>query len=221
MLRKTLDVPFEIKEVDDSGAFSGYASVFDVIDSGKDVVKSGAFARSLNRWSESGRMPALLWQHDQERPLGVYTMMQEDEKGLYVEGLLLKDDVQLAREAYALMKARAITGLSIGYKVMNAQDGFNNTRHLMDLELFEVSLVTFPMNDSARIDMVKSSLESGNLPSLRDFEKLLREAGFSKSQATAITNRGLAELIRSESGEDGKKSRGADIQNALSILRSQ
>ncbi len=151
--RKTLDFSLEIKALDEHGRFAGYASVFGVVDNQRDIITSGAFLQSLvNRTHEI----KLLWQHQQEEPIGVFDTVFEDERGLYVEGRLLLD-VQRAREAYALLKAGAVSGLSIGYSPvryrMNAETG---VRHLLEVDLWEVSLVTFPANEAAGVTMVKS-----------------------------------------------------------------
>ena len=208
------DLSFEIKAVSDDGLFSGYASVFDNVDSYGDIVRKGAFVESIGEWEAKGKMPPILWNHDPSDPIGVYTKMQEDEKGLYVEGKLLIDDVPRARQTHALMKAGAIDGLSIGYKVKEYSfDVENDIRELLKLNLGEVSIVTFPANPETRIEAVKSRLDAGELPTLPEFEKFLREAGFSKSQATAIAGHGLRKLL-SDSAPEAKS-----IQNALNILK--
>lgn len=190
-----LDTHLEIKSVSDSGVFAGMGSVYSVIDQGDDVVAPGAFGASLKEWSAKGRMPALLWQHNQREPIGAYTKMQETDAGLYVEGqLCLK--TQRGAEAYELMKMKAISGLSIGF--ITRQDSYDQksgVRTIKQGDLMEVSLVTFPMNDDARIQTVKS------IELITDFksaEAYLRESGLSKSAATAIVGR-IKALVRSES----------------------
>lgn len=218
MNRKTLDVPFEIKAVSDDGLFSGYGAVFGNVDLGGDVIHSGAFTKTISEWSGRKRMPPILWNHDRNEPLGVYTAISEDEKGLYVEGRLLVNEVQRAKEIHALMKAGALDGMSIGYGIKRREyDEETGVRHLKELSLYEVSIVTFPMNESARVDAVKSALDAGKLPTLPEFEKFLREAGFSKTQATAIASGGLAKLLRSESGDTEAKQ---TLSDALAILKS-
>ncbi len=133
----------------------------------------------------------------------IYSSLKEDDTGLYVEGALLKDAVRQAAESYALMKAGAVSGLSIGYYVRASSfDEKTGIRTLQKVDLVEISLVTFPANDEARIDAVKSKIAHGELPSLNEFERFLREAGFSKTKAAVIANRGLAHLLRSESAGD-------------------
>lgn len=197
---KIRDFNLEIKAVSDDGLFSGYGSVFDVVDTYGEVVERGAFTETLATIAAKGRAVPVLWQHRSGQPIGVYTNMKEDSHGLWVEGRLLKDDVQQAKEAYALLQAGAVSGLSIGYYVRD--DSFDQkagVRRLKKLELVEVSLVTFPANEESRVDAVKFALSQGTLPDLPGFERLLREAGFSKSQAVAIASHGFKHLLRSES----------------------
>lgn len=191
---KTLDVPFQIKAVNEDGLFSGYGSVFGVKDSYSEIVAPGAFSESIDT-----RMPSLLWQHRTGEPIGVYTSVKEDGVGLYVEGQLALKTVRGA-EAYELLKMGAISGLSIGFNTReDSYDKVSGIRTLKKVELWEVSLVTFPANDAARVTDVKELIESGDLPSLKEFERFLREAGFSKTQAAAVAGKGLAHLLRSES----------------------
>lgn len=208
------DLSFEIKAVSDDGLFSGYASVFDNVDSYGDIVRKGAFVESIGEWEAKGKMPPILWNHDPSDPIGIYTKMQEDDKGLYVEGKLLIDDVPRAKQTHALMKAGVIDGLSIGYRVKEYLYNVDEeVTDLIKLSLREVSIVTFPANPETRIEAVKSRLDAGELPTLPEFEKFLREAGFSKSQATAIAGHGLRKLL-SDSAPEAKS-----IQNALNILK--
>ena len=176
---------FELKrEPDADGVFEGYASIFGVVDQGMDVVERGAFTKSLG----SGRKVKLLWQHDMAQPIGVWDEIKEDERGLFVKGRILKD-VQKGKEAMALMRAGAIDSMSIGYRTIEAMDeGNGRVRKLMEVELHEVSLVTFPMLPDAVITDVKS------IKTIREFEKALRDAGFSQKEAKAIAADGFAGL---------------------------
>jgi len=177
-----LDVPFKIKAVSEDGLFSGYGSVFGVIDSYKEVVAPGAFAESLSQ-----RTPALLWQHRSSEPIGVYSAIREDQTGLYVEGRLALKTTRGA-EAYELLKMGAISGMSIGF--MTREDSYDRVtgiRTLKKVDLWEVSLVTFPANDAARVSGVKSI---DTIESLADAEAFLREAGgLSRREATALVSR--------------------------------
>lgn len=189
----------ELKEFGEDGLFGGYGSVFGNTDSYGDVVMPGAFKRTLADHKRRKTMPKLFWQHDPWRPIGSWLSMEEDEVGLKVEGRL-NMDVQQGREAYALLKAGDIDGLSIGYQVVKSEDDeTENIQRLKELKLIEVSVVSLGANDRALVDAVKN-IREGGLPSLPEFEAFLREAGFSKSEATAIAGNGLARLLRSESG---------------------
>jgi HK97 family phage prohead protease len=187
---KTIDVPFEIKAVNEDGIFSGYGSVFGVVDSYNEILVAGAFSESLE-----GRMPSLLWQHRSGEPIGVYTGVKEDAVGLHVEGQLALKTARGA-EAYELLKMGAISGLSIGFNTReDAYDKVTGIRTLKKVDLWEVSLVTFPANDAARVTGVKAISE---LQTLSEIEECLRDAGFSKSEALAIVGRVKA-IARSDS----------------------
>jgi HK97 family phage prohead protease len=186
--------------VGEDGTFEGYGSVYGVVDSYQEVVSAGAFADSLAELNAKQRRVPVLWQHRSDQPIGVYLELTEDDTGLFVKGQLLINDVALAREAHALIKAGAVTGLSIGYWIRESSfDEKTGIRTLTKLDLVEVSLVTMPANDEARVEAVKFKLAHGELPNMKEFEKLLREAGFSKTQSAAIASRGLTHLLRSES----------------------
>lgn len=128
----------------------GYASLFGLTDQGGDAVLPGAFAASLKRLAGKGDKVRMLWQHDPTRPIGVWDEIREDDKGLWVKGRLLTDVAQ-AREAAALIQAGAIEGLSIGYRTIRAERDQKGRRTLAEVELWEVSLVTFPMLPEAKV----------------------------------------------------------------------
>ena len=214
MNRKSFNL--NIKAVQEDGFFSGYGAVFGNVDWYNDVILHGAFQKSLQRWEEKGKMPPVLWNHNDGEPIGVYTNIYEDEKGLFVEGRLLIDDVPRAKSTHALLKAGAIDGLSIGYKTKKANQQTNGIRELIELDLGEISIVTMPANEESLITSVKSKLEEGELPTLPEFEKLLRESGFSKSQATAIAGKGLRHLL---SESEDERFQAKSISNALNILK--
>ena len=214
MNRKSFNL--EIKAVQEDGFFSGYGAVFGNVDWYNDVILHGAFQKSLQRWEEKGKMPPVLWNHNDGEPIGVYTNIYEDEKGLFVEGRLLIDDVPRAKSTHALLKAGAIDGLSIGYKTKKANQQTNGIRELIELDLGEISIVTMPANEESLITSVKSKLEEGELPTLPEFEKFLRESGFSKTQATAIAGKGLRHLL---SESEDEKLQAKSISTALSILK--
>jgi len=136
--------------VRDGTVIEGYASIFGKCDQGGDVVSAGAYARSLTALGAAGRKVKMLWQHDPAQPIGVWDEVREDGRGLYVKGRILTD-VEKGREAAALIGAGAIDGLSIGYRTVRAQKDGKGQRLLSELELWEVSLVTFPMLPDARV----------------------------------------------------------------------
>lgn len=152
-MKQRTSFALELKSLDAAGRFAGYASVFDVTDSQRDVMRVGAFRNSLKQ----RKYPVqLLWQHQWESPIGVLEQVFEDTHGLYVEGRLLLE-VARAKEAHALLKAGAIRGMSIGYNVKRARrDPDSGVRELLEVELWEVSLVTLPANEAAQVTVVKS-----------------------------------------------------------------
>jgi HK97 family phage prohead protease len=185
-MNKTLDFGFQLKSLSDTGTFSGYGSVFNVEDSYGDIVAPGAFADSLAAQKTAGRLPAMLWQHRSAEPLGVYTAMAEDNLGLKVEGQIALNTVRGA-EAHALLKMGALSGLSIGY--VTREDSFDRVTGITTLkkvDLWEVSLVTFPANDAARVQGVKT-IEV--IEDLKTAEKYLRDAGLSRKEAVAFIAR--------------------------------
>ncbi|MEM6887162.1 MAG: HK97 family phage prohead protease [Pseudomonadota bacterium] len=136
--------------IEDSHLISGYASLFGAVDQGRDVVAPGAYKRSLEALAVKGGSVKMLWQHDPTQPIGIWEDVFEDDRGLWVKGRLL-DSVAKGREARALIEAGAIDGLSIGYRTVRATKNSEGHRLLTELELWEVSLVTFPMLPSARV----------------------------------------------------------------------
>ncbi len=189
MEMESKNLPFELKNSEENGVFEGYAAVFGNKDAWDDVIAPGAFARTLQQHKSRKSMPALLWQHDSRQPIGVWESMKEDDRGLYVKGRLLKEDVYRAREAYALLKAGALSGMSIGYYARDySMDEKTGVRTLKEIELMEASLVTFPANDKARVDSVKAA----GITTIREFEAALRDVlGFSATEAKRIASCGF------------------------------
>ena len=136
--------------VEEGHRISGYASVFGQRDKGGDTVLPGAYTASLKRLAARGEKVRMLWQHDPAQPIGIWDKVFEDAHGLHVSGRLLPD-VARAREAKALLEAGAVDGLSIGYRTLRAEPVAGGGRRLVELDLWEVSLVTFPMQAEARI----------------------------------------------------------------------
>ena len=133
--------------MDGAARIEGYASLFGQPDHSGDIVQPGAYAASLA--ARDGRVK-MLWQHDPAQPIGIWEELREDARGLWVKGRLL-DATQKGREAAVLVQAGAIDGLSIGYRTTRAAKDGKGRRLLSELELWEVSLVTFPMLPSARV----------------------------------------------------------------------
>lgn len=202
----------ELKASDEDGTrtIEGFGSVFGNVDSYGDIVMPGAFMESLK-----SRKPAMLWQHRSDMPIGVWDEMEETKKGLKLKGRILP--TQLGNDAYTLAKEGALTGLSIGFSTKKYEiDEKKKVRKLTELELFEVSLVTFPANDKATITNVKSRPQT-----LREFEEFLREAGlFSREEATTVALRGFKALSTQGEPDEGvaKAALGA-INKATSILK--
>ena len=156
--RKFCRIGEEIR-VTDGTVIEGYASCFGIRDKGGDVVLPGAYAASLKVLAAKGARVKMLWQHDPAQPIGVWDIVREDGRGLYVKGRLLTD-VEKGREAAALIAAGAIDGLSIGYRTVKAEKDGKGQRLLAELELWEVSLVTFPMLADARVGAKGDSPEA-------------------------------------------------------------
>ena len=184
-----LDIKTELKAYGDddddedkgAGEFEGYGSIFGNTDLGNDVIQKGAFKRSLRK--RGPKQVKLLYQHKTDMPIGVFDEIREDDKGLYVKGRLALQ-TQAGREAYELMKMGALDGLSIGFKV--DPKGYNYERRtkrrvIDEVDLMEVSLVTFPMNPKAYVRSVK-----GQDITIREWENGLRDAfSISRSEAKA------------------------------------
>ena len=191
-------------------AFSGYGAVFGNLDSYGDVIAKGAFKRTLRDYRQADRLPPMLAQHGgflsaaDLMPIGVWTKMVEDDTGLVVEGRL--SDTARGNEAYTLLKDGALSGLSIGYVTKEFALGTRPgepRRTIKDIDLLEVSLVTFPANDRARIDQVKAAARSLSTTDWRDLEGALRDEGLShrdaKKAASALKNL----LLRDAGDADG------------------
>lgn len=203
----------EVKANED-GTIEGYGSVFSVIDNYDDTIAKGAFANSLTAHKSAGTMPAMLWQHDADKPIGVWTEMVEDAKGLRLKGQLALETV-LGKEAQALLKMGALNGLSIGFVSRKwSYDEATDVRTLTEVDLWEVSLVTFPANTSARVTSVKAA-EVGQIQTVRQAEKALRDAGFSDEAAKAY----VAQIKRVVLDErDAHKATAAALKAANHLL---
>jgi len=201
MEHKTLKL--EVKAEDDN-TFTGFASTPD-LDQGGDVVAKGAFARTI---AQRGGKIKMLWAHKSDAmPVGTYTKVEEREGGLYVEGKV--SDTSAGRDVMTLLRDGAIDSMSIGFIPKEADYNEDGVRVIKDLDLFEVSLVNFPMNEMAMITSVKSL-------DVREIERVLREAGLSRSQAKAIAGAGVKRLREAGTEEDEL----AEMKAALDKFRS-
>ena len=198
--RQTKFAGLKLQTVAGDGFFSGYASLFGAADLGRDVIERGAFAASLAERGASG--VRMLFQHDPAEPIGAWSVLREDERGLYVEGRLAAG-VARAREVHDLMKAGALDGLSIGFEAVRARsEPGTGLRHILQADLWEISVVTFPMLPGARVTDVK---RHPAFPTKRELERrLTREAGLTRSEARALMAKGFAGLIgtRDAAGPD-------------------
>jgi HK97 family phage prohead protease len=208
-MTERMEFKFASDGVDEkTGEFSGYGAVFGNIDTHGDVIEPGAFKDSLAEWGVRGAYPAMKMMHGSaanpftgsDLPIGVWTDMREDTKGLRVAGKLSGLNTDRGRFNYALMQDGALNGLSIGYKALRLSRNTSPQikRSLATVKLMEVSLVPQGSNEQALIDDIKSILGGGELPTVRQFEEFLRDAGgFSKSLAAGIASKATP-LLRGE-----------------------
>lgn len=195
-------VPLDLKAVAEDGEFEGYLSTFGNVDRGMDMVMPGAFRRTLKERKLSSIK--LLRDHDTRKVIGKWLSMDEDDRGLKVRGKLFAGTVQLATETLALMREGALDAMSIGYRTIKAQwDEEQGVRKLLDLDLWEGSIVTFPMNEMATVDAVKTDL------TITDVERILREGGAPGAFAKLVAIHGFEGATkrlgsRREGGEGGK-----------------
>lgn len=213
---------FAIKALSEDGEISGYGAVFGNRDSYGDVILPGAFKRSLGDHRRNKSRPKMFWQHDPSQPIGSWTEVVEDDKGLLVTGLL-NMDVQRGREAHALLKAGDIDGLSIGYRVVKAsEDETEAVMLLKELTLVEVSVVSQPANPLATVSAVKAAeledlrarLAAGDRLQPREMEELMKEFfGFTNSEAERAAGSFLAD-VQGAPAETGPDDFWAAIRNA-------
>jgi HK97 family phage prohead protease len=168
------------------GIIEGYASLFGEIDQARDMVVSGAFTQTLKQ--RGLRKIPMLFQHDPSEPVGVWLELREDLRGLWARGRLIPD-VMRARELLALLQAGAVDGLSIGYRTQRGQiEPRTRVRKLYQVDLWEISIVTFPLLNGARVSAVKQALPSRSRTAAeRDWTQLMRKQ-MSGSQLTGLTS---------------------------------
>lgn len=193
----------DIKSVDEAGLITCYANTFNYVDKANDETIQGAFKKTIAEHKAKGTMPKMLFNHNRNEPIGKWISMEEDDHGLKMTGQLILE-VQRAREIYALLKADAINGFSIGYTVKQQQyDRINKITKLLEVNLGEVSIVPFPCNDQSILTSIKSILETGEIPQPSIIEKeLVNHFGLSKSQALAFMAAGYKGLNKDISVTD-------------------
>ena len=221
-----LDVPFELKAIEvlrlddglEAGVFEGLASSFGNQDMAGDVVEPGAFRDSLARPDRI----KMLWQHDARAPIGTWERIVETDAGLKVKGRLVLE-VQKAREALALLRSGALDALSIGFSVPRGGavlDRERGQRRILKVDLWEVSIVTFAANPKARIERVKTRADA--LPSAREFERfLMRDAGFSRSQARTVLGSGYKALLTRRDAGGGLDELAARIRRVAAMVAAE
>lgn len=224
-LRETKFVSGSLEQIRLDGSFSGYASVFNEVDLGNDLVAPGAFAASLaKRGPQNIRM---LFQHNPDEPIGTWSHIEETSHGLHVKGQITTG-ASKGSEVLELMRAGAVDGLSIGFRTMRSrQDPVSGARRILEADLWEISIVTFPMQESARIDDVKGVAAwqrnwKREIPSIREFERwLVRDAGLSRSDAHLVITKGYRHAFGQRDAAIGSPMLAKRIRNAANLIQSQ
>ena len=201
MQRPNITVPLEIKGLNNR-EFTGHGSVFGNRDYGGDIVLPGAFKRSLAQHHKSGGLPAMFWMHNAAKVPGKWLRMSESKKGLAVKGVLAP--TPLGDEVHTLLKMQAVSGMSIGYRTLDQDYDKDGNRLIKEAELWEVSVVSLPMNPLAQVTHVKTRLsERGEyVPSIREFENILRGVGCSYDISKRIITKVYEDELRDEVTHD-------------------
>jgi hypothetical protein len=200
----------ELKFAGKQGEFSGYGAYYGNKDAHGDVIAAGSSSNSLEEWKERGKWPPMLLQHggfgigaDDMLPIGEWTHMEENNRGLKVDGRLFAMNTERGQYVYEGLKSGVLDGLSIGFRVRAEEVGEKpGERIIKDIDLWEVSVVTFPANTRARVTTVKSL----TVEELRDLEVALGERGVSRK------DRGIAvayfkQWLQRDAGEPGNAPR--------------
>jgi HK97 family phage prohead protease len=198
---------FEVKSLSASGEIEGFASTY-TVDQGGDKVMPGAFAKSIA--ARPGGVP-MLWSHRPDEPIGLWTALTENKAGLYVKGALVMT-VAKAQETFDLLKAKVLSGLSIGYRTVKADfDQQTGVRQLKELDLQEISICTFPMNPEARVVAVKAA----DITSEREFERFLHNCGFTRTRAKILA-KGFVPATKGQRDADQ-----AEVSEIVASIRAQ
>jgi len=215
-------INFEIKQdsLTEQGTFEGYASIFGNEDNHGDIVLKGAFTDTLKETK-----PKLLYQHDPRKPVGVFDEVREDDKGLYVKGRLLLEN-SLAKDVYALIKGGAISGISIGYQTVKSRwDEENEVRYLEKVKLYEASIVTFPANESATVENVKSEqptkINIEEIKNIREAERVLKNKtkGLTREEITGIVSKIKDVSIQEYLKENKAKETNSEMQAVVDLAK--
>lgn len=174
-----LDTEIKAESNGNERTFEAYASVFGNVDNDNDIIVKGAFTETILK-----RTPKLAYQHDIKKLVGVVKEIKEDETGLLIKGEFL--NTPLGDQVYEEVKAGAINQMSVGFRTKDSDFDGKGQRIIKDVDLFEVSFVTFPANESARVTSVKAD----GCKTVRDFEKILRDVGFSRTKAKSLASHG-------------------------------
>ena len=190
-MKSNLTIPLQIKAISDR-EFEGHGSIFGNEDLGGDVVIPGAFQRSLAAHRKANSLPQMFWMHDPSRVPGKWLSMSEDDSGLKVKGILA--DTPLGNEIHTLLQMDAVKGLSIGYRTIDQDFDDDGRRLLKEIELWEVSVVSLPMNPLAQVAHAKSQLSAIGeyVPTLKEFGHILRNAGCSRSVTKRLVHNMLS-----------------------------
>lgn len=195
--------------------FDGHGGIFSNVDYDGDIIVPGAFKRSLARHKANGDLPAMFWMHNPEKMPGKWLEMYEDDKGLAVKGTLAP--TPLGDEIHTLLEMKAVRGMSIGYETLDRDYDSDGNRLIKEVELWEVSIVSLPMNPLARVVHVKTQLsECGEyVPSLREFESILRDVGCTRTVAKRIIAKVYDGEEKPDDHRDGEQ---AEVEAAEALV---
>ena len=205
--------PFEVKataEENNIFTFEGYASTFNNVDHGDDIVIRGAFSNSL---AKNSQVP-ILWQHQMSEVIGISVQLYEDDKGLFIKGNLPKDDTLVSGRIIPQMKVGSIKEMSIGFFTKNYDRAKDGIRLLKEIDLFEVSLVTKAMNSQALVTGFKS------FETLRDIEQTLKDHGFSNTEAKTLISKIKEFSSKRDASEDNQRDADATKQKIITDLNN-
>ena len=205
--------PFEVKataEENNIFTFEGYASTFNNVDHGDDIVIRGAFSNSL---AKNSQVP-ILWQHQMSEVIGISVQLYEDDKGLFIKGNLPKDDTLVSGRIIPQMKVGSIKEMSIGFFTKNYDRAKDGIRLLKEIDLFEVSLVTKAMNSQALVTGFKS------FETLRDIEQTLKDNGFSNTEAKTLISKIKEFSSKRDASEDNQRDADATKQKIITDLHN-